>query len=144
MNIWRWSCILAAVPLIGLVGCAQASAQEQALISQLRVAGATVVQTDESAQWPLSGTEQTLKVNGEVVEVYAYGSPQQAEAEAAGISPDGQTMVEGTAGNQITVTVSSPLHVYKKDRLLVCYSGSKSEVITLLQTALGPPIAGAG
>jgi hypothetical protein len=53
-------------------------------------------------------------------------------------------MVEGTAGNQITVTISSPLHVYKKDRLIVCYSGSKSEVITLLEAALGPPIAGAG
>jgi hypothetical protein len=74
MNIWKWSHILAAVPCIGLVGCSQVSAQEQALISQLRAAGATVEQTDAGGQWPLSGTQQTLKVNGEVVEVYAYES----------------------------------------------------------------------
>lgn len=144
MNIWRWSSMLAAVTLIGLVGCGQISAEEQVLITQLQARGATVVQTDDKAEWPLSGAEQSLRVNGEIVEVYAYDSPQQANADAAGIAPDGLKMVEGTAGNQITVTVSTPFHFYKKDRLIVCYGGGNSQVINLLQAALGPPIAGAG
>lgn len=144
MKIWRWSSVLAAVPLIGLVGCSQGSAEEQALITQLQASGATVVQTSDGAQWPLSGTEQTLKVNGEVVEVYAYGSARQADVDAAGISPDGQRMAEGVGGDQTTVTVNSPFHFYKKDRLIVYYGGTNSTVINLLQAALGPPIAGAG
>lgn len=136
--------MLAAVPLIGLVGCGQLSAEEQALITQLQASGATVVQTDDKAEWPLTGAEQSLRVNGEVVEVYAYDSAQQANADAAGIAPDGQKMVEGAAGDQITVTASAPFHFYKKDRLIACYGGSNNRIIDLLQAALGPPIAGAG
>jgi hypothetical protein len=144
MNIWRWSSLLVVAPLIGLVGCDQRSTEEQALITQLRASAARIVQTSDLAEWPLSGTEQSLRVNGEMVQVYAYDSAQQANAEAAGISPDGQKMTEGIAGDQTTVTVSSPFHFYKKDRLIVCYDGSQSGVITLLQASLGPPIAGAG
>lgn len=146
MDTWRWKSILALTLLIGLVGCGgQGSTEEQALINQLQASGATVVQTSDGTEWPLSGTEQSIKVNGDVVDVYAYESSQRANADAAGISPDGQKVVEGVAGDKITMTVSqanSPSHFYKKDRLIVFYGGSNSGVINLLQSALGPQIAG--
>lgn len=65
--------------------------------------------------------------------------------DAAGISPNEQKVVEGVAGDQIRMTVSlanSPFHFYKKDRLIVFYGGSNSGVINLLQSALGPQVAG--
>ena len=146
MDTWRWKSILAVILLIGLVGCGgQESTEEQALINQLQASGATVVQTSDAPEWPLSGTEQSIKVNGDLVEVYAYESSQRANADAAGISSDGQKVVEGVAGNQVTVTVplaNSSFHFYKKDRLIVFYGGSNSGVINLLQSALGPQIAG--
>jgi hypothetical protein len=144
MDTRRWKSILAVTLLIGLVGCGgQGSTEEQALINQLQASGATIVQTSDGAEWPLSGTKQSIKVNGDVVEVYAYESSQLADA--AGISPDGHKVVEGGTGNRVTVTVplaNSSFHFYKKDRLIVFYGGSNSEVINLLQSALGPQIAG--
>ncbi len=146
MDTRRWKSILAVTLLIGLVGCGgQGSTEEQALINQLQASGATIVQTSDGTEWPLSGTKQSIKVNGDVVEVYAYESSQLANADAAGISPDGHKVVEGGAGNQVTVTVptdNSSSHFYKKDRLIVFYGGSNSGVIDLLQSALGPQIAG--
>ena len=146
MDTRRWKSILAVILLIGLVGCGgQGSTEEQALINQLQASGATVVQTSDSAEWPLSGTEQSIKVNGDVVEVYTYDSSQRANADAAGISPDGRKVVEGVAEDRITMTVPvahSPFHFYKKDRLIVIYGGSNSGVINLLQSALGSQIAG--
>lgn len=146
MDTWKWKSILAVALLIGLVGCGgQGSTEEQTLINQLQASGATVVQTSNGTEWPLTGTEQSIKVNGDVVEVYTYQSSQRANADAAGISPDGQKVVEGVAGDQITMTVplaNSPSHFYKKDRLIVFYGGSNSGVINLLQSALGPQIAG--
>ena len=146
MGTWRWKSILAVTLLIGLVGCGgQGSTEEQALLSQLQASGATVVQTSDGAEWPLSGTEQSIKVNGDVVEIYTYESSQRANADAAGISPDEQKVAEGVGGDRITMTVllaNSPFHFYKKDRLIVFYDGSNSGVINLLQSALGPQIAG--
>jgi len=146
MNTWKWKSILAVTLLIGLVGCGgQVSAEEKALIKQLQASGATVVQTSDSAEWPLSGTEQSIKVNGDVVEVYMYDSFQEANVDAAGISPDGQKVGEGTGQDQITMKVPlahSLFHFYKKGRLIVFYDGSNSRVINLLRSALGPQIAG--
>lgn len=147
MNTWRWKSILAVTLLIGLVGCGgqEGSAEEQALTQQLQASGATVVRTSDSAEWPLSGTEQSIKVNGELVEVYVYESPQEANADAAGISPDGRKVKEGVGRDQITIKVSaanSPFHFYKKGRLIIVYNGSNSRVINLLQSVLGPQIAG--
>ena len=145
MNIWRWSSILVVALLIGLAGCSQGSGEEQVLITQLRAQGATVAHTNDEGELPLTGTEESLKVNGEVVEVYSYDSLQQANAEAVGISADGLKVVVGTAGDQTTLTALttqfSP-HFYKKGRLIVFYNGGKSAVANLLQVVLGPQIAG--
>ena len=146
MNTWRWKSILAVTLLIGLVGCGgQESTEEQALINQLQASGATVVQTSDAPEWPLSGTEQSIKVNGDVVDVYVYESPQQANADAAGISPDGQQVREGVGSDHITMKIPmahSSLHFYKKGLLIVFYDGSNERVIKFLQSALGSQIAG--
>ena len=146
MNTWRWKSMLAVTLLIGLVGCSgQGSAEMQALIHQLQTSGATVVQASDGAEVPLTGTEQSIKVNGDVVDVYVYESPQQANADAAGISPDGQQVREGVGSDQITVKIPmahSSLHFYKKGLLIVFYAGSNERVINFLQSALGSQIAG--
>lgn len=75
----------------------------------------------------------------------SYESAQQANADAAGIAPDRQQVVGNLAGTRTTVKVSrSSGSFYKKDRLIVYYSGRTSGILTLLQAPLGPPIASAG
>ena len=150
MYTWRWIRLFALLLPLALAGCGQGAAEEQTLIHQLQAAGATVVQTSDRAEWPLSGEEQSIKVNGELVEIYAYQNAQQANADAAGISPDGQKVTVGSTTTTITLPDFSP-HFYKKDVLIV-YAGSSSsgglapqtasEVNTLLQSLLGPQIAG--
>jgi hypothetical protein len=146
MNTWRWKSMLAVTLLIGLVGCSgQGSAEMQALINQLQTSGATVVQASDGAEVPLTGTEQSIKVNGDVVDVYMYESPQQANADAAGIAPDGQQVSEGVGSDHITMKIPmahSSLHFYKKGLLIVFYDGSNERVINFLQSALGSQIAG--
>ena len=72
MDTRRWKSILVVILLIALGGCSgQGSTEEQALINQLQASRASVVQTSSDAEWPLSGTEQSIKVNGDLVEVYA-------------------------------------------------------------------------
>ncbi len=146
MKTLKWCSILAAAPLIGLTACSgQGSLDYQMLVARLRASGATVVTVSDGAEWPLSGSEQSLKVNGEEVEVYSYASQQAANADAAGIAPDGLTMVEGVAGGQETMTIAQATpHFFKKGALIVYYGGNNSEVLSLLQAALGSQMAGAG
>jgi len=143
MKHWRSLALFAAIALpILLIACGgKGAAEYQTLINQLHAAGANVATTSDGVQLPLTGSEQSLKVNGELVEVYIYESTGAANADAAGISPDGQTIKE----DQVILTLNisaSPPHFYKKDLLIAFYSGSTSAVLNALQSALGPEIAG--
>ncbi len=142
MKSWRSISVLAAASLMVLVACSgKGSTEYQALIDHLRASGAAVVTSSDSVELPFSGTEQSIKVNGELVEIYIYDTAKDANADAAGISSDGQTIKEDKVILTINLT-DAPPHFYKKDLLIVFYSGSTSTVITLLGSALGPQIAG--
>src|SRR5262245_3766018 len=116
MDTWRWIPVFALMLLLALAGCGQGSTEEQTLIHQLQAAGATVAQSSARAEWPLSGDEQSILVNGELVEIYAYQSAQQAKAEAAGIASDGQKVTVGPTTLTITPSDFSP-RFYTKDAL---------------------------
>jgi hypothetical protein len=141
MKRWEWSIIYTFVLLLALSACGGQGSQQayQAFISQLRAKGATVIEVGSGGQLPLSGTGYRMKVNGEQVEVYTYGSAEDANTDAARISSDGTTITGGTVINYDWV---APPHFYKQDRLIVFYDGSNDEIIQLLQEVLGPQFAG--
>lgn len=142
MKNWRSLGSLSAASLMMLVACGgKGTTEYQTLLDHLRTSGATVVTTGDSVQLPLSGTEQSIRVNGEEVQIYMYDTAEAANADAAGISQDGQTIKEDKIILRLNLA-DAPPHFFKKDLLIAFYSGSTSAVITLLESALGPEIAG--
>jgi len=133
---------LALLPLlIGVAACTHTSgAGYQAFVKQLRAAGATVVEVSNNGTFPLSGDGHHITVNGGWVEVYEYVTLQDANADAAHISADGSTF---RYGNSVSIYDGVlPNHFYKKDVLIVFYTGTDSQVLKLLTNLLGPQFAG--
>ena len=88
---------------------------------------------------------QLLTVNGEDIQAFEFGSAEEADAAAEGISESGSpivtTMADGT-GSASMITWVAPPHFYKAGRLIVIYVGCDSDVIDTLQEAMGPQFAG--
>ena len=61
----------------------------QAFVKQLRLAGTVVVETDQKPLSEFSGEVHQLIVNGSQVDVFAYATSQDANADAAHLSPMG-------------------------------------------------------
>jgi hypothetical protein len=88
---------------------------------------------------PESGT--ILRVSGEPLtqpvdlQVFEYGDPEQAVADAAQIGPD---------GNPPTMMISwlAPPHFFQAGSLIVLYLGEDQPALDLLTSLLGPPFAG--
>ena len=70
------------------------------------------------------------------LQLFDYGSATAASADANRISPDGG----GTSTTRISWT--APPHFFLKGRVLALYLGNDSAVLKVLQSLLGPQIAG--
>lgn len=140
----RWIVLVGLFCLVTLAACGgpnpDAQQAYQAFVKQLRAACASVVEDQERYISDFSGEDHHLTVNAGWVEVYAYPTPAEANADAAHLSPDG-----GTFQRDHSVSISDwaiPPHFYKKDRLIVLYVGYDNQVRALLTRLLGPQFAG--
>ena len=79
---------------------------------------------------------QTLKVNGQDVQVFVYDTAEAMETEAAQIAADASTI-----GTNMPTWVDTP-HFYKMGRLLVLYVGQDQMVLEQLNRVFGPQFAG--
>ncbi len=107
-----------------------------ALIRELRNKGATVDTVGPFTQPFFSGPGQILRVDGEDVQVFEYENAAAAQGEAARVSPDGSSV-----GTTIIAWVSTP-HFYRSGEIIVVYVGSSRELLSLLESVLGPQFAG--
>ena len=107
-----------------------------ALAQRLRDAGAEVEAGGAVAQPFFAVPGQLLTVNGASVQVFAYPSVAMAEADAAKVSPRGDTI--GTT----SVLWVSPPHFFRDAELLALYIGDDDAVVELLASVLGPRFAG--
>ncbi|HEY7355930.1 MAG TPA: hypothetical protein VH590_05660 [Ktedonobacterales bacterium] len=114
----------------------QEKAVYQVFLKQLRATGAAVVEVDGSGPLPLSGYGFGLTVNGGWVEVYAYATPKDADNDVASISPDGSTFAHKV------YHWSAPIHLFRRDQLIIFYMGEDRRVIAPLASLLGPQFAG--
>lgn len=106
------------------------------LSDHLRTAGATIEPVGEVSQPFLSVKGQTIRMNGEDVQVFEYPNTAAANREATSISDDGYSV-----GTTMISWVSDP-HFYKIDKLIVLYVGDNQGILTILDQVLGPQIAG--
>ena len=114
-------------------------------MDSLRAVGATVDPAGTRSADFLAPEKQLLTVNGEDIQAFAFGSAEEADAAAGGVSATGSsivtTMADGTQMASMITWVESP-HFYKAGKLIVIYVGSDSDVIDALQDAMGPQFAG--
>ncbi len=110
------------------------------LIMDLRSTGADVERSGNVSQPFFSVEGHLLTVNAETVQVFAYATVDEANAEAAGISPDGSSFHR--EGSATIVTWIGPPHFFRRDALLVLYVGVSSEVVEALEEVLGSQFAG--
>ena len=116
------------------------------LVDTLRAAGATVDPAGPEAFTDYFAPQgQLLTVNGEGISAYEFGSAEEADAAAGGVSATGSsivtTMADGTEMATMVTWVAPP-HFYKAGKLIVIYVGSDSDVNNALQEAMGPQFAG--
>ena len=115
------------------------------LVDNLRAAGATVDPAGTVSADFLAPEKQLLTVNGERVETFEFGSAEEADAAAGGVSAAGDSIVttypDGT-GKSSMITWATPPHFYKAGKLIVIYVGSDRDVIDALQEAMGSQFAG--
>lgn len=112
----------------------------------LRRTGLTFVLDSELPTDYLPGQARIYSVDEgrERVEVYAYATEAEAVSAAAGVSPDGMTLVDPRApGERVAVQWPAPPHFYRSGRFLLVYAGRDKAALEALQAALGPPYAGA-
>lgn len=106
------------------------------LIRNLRAAGVLAEQGESVDQPFLSVQGKIVKVYGENVQVFQYAHEAETDAQAAQVSPDGNTV--GTT----KIHWVGPPHFFKKGKLLVLYVGDNDEVLGALKSALGRQFAG--
>ena len=106
------------------------------LVSALRAAGATVNPAGVVSQPFFAPQGQVLSVNGEDVQVFEFGSTEEADTVTQGISADGSSV-----GTSMVGWVAPP-HFYRAGQLIVIYVGSNDGVISALQEAMGAQFAG--
>ena len=131
------------VLLLLMLACCNGNASPEAvvddldaLIRELRNEGATVNIVGSVSQPFFSASGQVLRVNGEDVQVFEYENAAAAQGEGARVSPDGSSV-----GTTIINWVSTP-HFYKSGKVIVLYVGSSRELLSLLDSVLGPQFAG--
>jgi hypothetical protein len=130
--------------VVGAVDTAAASTAVQTaavqdlngLMTALQAAGLTVESGAAVTQPFFTVPGQTLKINGQDTQVFAYDTAQAMEAEASQIAPDASTI-----GTNMPSWMSDP-HFYKLGNMLVLYVGQDQKVIDILSNLLGAQFAG--
>jgi len=93
--------------------------------ARLRLSGGTLTQSTE-------------------LQIYTYADPALAADDAARVQPD--TSVKWTEPNGNVKTISfawvAPPHFFRRERVLVLYTGTDRAVLTLLTDLLGAQFAG--
>lgn len=85
---------------------------------------------------PISRQGLAVCVEGEVVQVYIFGTPQEAQTAASHIDPRDPSNV----GTAIIDWAGEP-KFWLRDRIIVLYLGQDEEVQTALVSVLGDPFA---
>lgn len=116
-------------------GETSSSSDSSELIDNLRSAGATIETAGIVEQPFFQNAGQLLKVNGADVQVFEFPDEASWSAAVAQISPDGTSV-----GTSMITWIDQP-HFWAKNPLVVLYVGSDAEIINLLTTTLGKPIA---
>ena len=99
-------------------------------MNALRAAGATVNPAGAVSQPFFAPQGQVLSVNGEDVQVFEFGSAEEADTVTQSISADGSSI-----GTSMVGWVAPP-HFYRAGQLIVIYVGSNDDVISALQEAM--------
>ncbi len=107
------------------------------LVDTLRAQGWTVEPTGPVSQpfFPIPG--QTLKVNGQDIQVFEFENPSSTKSQAKDISPDGRSI-----GNTVVQWIEPP-HFFLSGKILVLYLGKDPDLLKKLEAVLGQQIAGA-
>ena len=106
------------------------------LMTALQAAGLTVESGEAVTQPFFTVSGQTLKVNGQDIQVFAYDTAQAMEAEASQISSDASTI-----GTNMPSWMSDP-HFYKLGNMLILYVGQDQKILDILSGILGAQFAG--
>ncbi len=106
------------------------------LIKELRSAGLRAERGEEVEQPFLSLKGKMIKIGDQDVQVFQYVDAAQVEAQAARVSPDGDTV-----GTSKIRWIGSP-HFFKQDKLLILYLGEDEKVLKALEAVLGRQFAG--
>jgi hypothetical protein len=106
------------------------------LVDNLRAAGATVEPVGEMEQAFFTPVGYVIRVNGTDVQVFEYPDAEAAGAEAALVSDDGTSI-----GTTMVTWLESP-HFYQLERIIVLHVGEEHAITALLESLLGPQIAG--
>jgi hypothetical protein len=128
---------------IALAGQGQRVGSYAALVDALRAAGVAVTDGGPTSSPILGGEIRSLRVGGETLRVHEYASEAEAAADAMRLSPDASTYRRGPNGPIVNVDWVAPPHVYRSGRMIVVYVGRDAALLRLLETLLGPQIAGA-
>jgi hypothetical protein len=105
------------------------------LVEELRINAS--IEIGESISQPFFTPQgQIIKLHGEDVQVFEYGSEEEAKNEAMLVSADGSSV--GTS----VVTWKQTPHFYRSGRLIVLYVGNDLQVIETLTGLLGSQFAG--
>jgi hypothetical protein len=106
------------------------------LIAEISGLGATVVEGEAIDQPFFAVPGRDMIVGAEHVQVLAYGSAAEAQADADLVDP---------AGSSVGISMVSwmaPPHFYLRDNLIAIYVGFDDEIAHLFDQALGVPFAG--
>ncbi len=103
------------------------------LLEELRSAGADVEFVRFDKDVPLSGAAQTVRLNGNEIQLLQYADDQVRLADAEQVMNRAKQSDENS---------SAPLrHFYQRDRLIVVYQGEDQATQRLLSSKLGAPFA---
>ena len=106
------------------------------LLAKLREHGASVEIVGPISQPFFTPEGRVISVDGQEVQVFEFSSEEEMEIAAETISPDGSSI-----GTSMISWVAAP-HFYKSGKLVVLYVGDEDGVVQVLETVLGPQIAG--
>ena len=106
------------------------------LVDELESLGTTIEIGGSITQPFFTPQGQIIKLHGEDVQVFEYGSEGKANDEAMLVSADGSSV-----GTSMITWIDTP-HFYQAGNIIVLYVGKNTQVIDTLNELLGNQIAG--
>jgi hypothetical protein len=108
----------------------------EGLVEAFEALGAKVLESDPVEQPFFSVVGKGVLTNGQGLQVFEYADADTAAAEAETIAPDGSSV-----GTTMMMWVDDP-NFFSQDNLIVLYLGSDPATLGVLETVMGPQIAG--